>query len=159
MGESSKPAKLGSKWTLAECDQLREEIKTLSVAEIATRHERTVGSITTKLAHYAALDSYEKKIPVADVAATYKVSEEAILGHLTRMAVANVASGKMSTETAAQSYGVPVEAIRAGVDKRAKKTVAPAKEPPPPRTAEETLAVVREIRDMMRQICEAQKRK
>lgn len=158
MGESSKPAKLGSKWTLAECDQLREEIKTLSVAEIATRHERTVGSITTKLAHYAAVDSYEKKIPVADVAATYKVSEEAVLGHLTRKAIAEVVNGRMSTETAAQTYGVPVAAI-AGVDKRTKKTVAPAKEPPPPRTAEETLAVVREIRDMMRQICEAQKRK
>lgn len=69
----------GKKWTEEEEQQLLDEIQDgISKTEMSKRHERSIGSIRSKIVKMA-IRMYNSKLPLAEIASKTKLSEEVIV--------------------------------------------------------------------------------
>lgn len=69
----------GKKWTEEEEQQLLDEIQDgVSKTEMSKRHERSIGSIRSKIVKMA-IRMYNSKLPLAEIASKTKLSEEVIV--------------------------------------------------------------------------------
>ena len=69
----------GKKWTEEEEQQLLDEIQEgVSKIEMSKRHERSIGSIRSKIVKMA-IRMYNSKLPLAEIASKTKLSEEVIV--------------------------------------------------------------------------------
>jgi hypothetical protein len=74
--DKNYPSLMGQKWTEQEEKQLLEELeKNMKKNDIATKHNRTVGGISSRIREIA-YKMYLNKIPMDDIIKKTKLSKE-----------------------------------------------------------------------------------
>lgn len=126
------PNNRGAKWTDEEIQKLQAEIGTAAtIGQIAASHCRTEGAIRSRLTTLAAAEVQAGTYTISEAAGKYRVGADEI-----RRAGFQLQKQEKAKAAAKAAPKVAKEAPA--------KKVAPAD-----RTAEETLVVVKEIRDLM----------